>query len=469
MRAIILAALCVSAGAHAQLAPGTPPAPVAPPPPPGQAGPPVPGSVAPCPDPGAAAPPGSADSGSAPPGCRQSPAKPRQWYSPITRWFDPTQAPFIPVPEIAVDPDAGTTLGIIPTVLINDRNGDIREIIAPDLTHNPYFGWGVHGRIFSFDSDDEQWSLVAGIRERVEREFDGEYQVGRTRQDLWSFNSSVLYGVDGTPRFYGVGNESPAIQQTDYTAQYETVQEQVGFNLNHAWQIQYTAKFQNTDVLPGTLAKIASIQTRFSKLLGEGDNRMVLNRLALVYDSRDDLIIPTRGAEVVTYGGMASREGIFNGSLYREAGVDGRAFWPVADKTVIATHMSLRYLPTAHDVPFWALSSIGGSDTVFGGKQPLRGFGDGRFYDRDSFSSSVELRRNVVTFNAIATSVEIELAPFIDVGRVFDRSSTLPFEQLHRVYGMGFRGIARPFVVGFVDIGYGSEGAAVFTGLNYPF
>jgi hypothetical protein len=37
------------------------------------------------------------------------------------------------------------------------------------------------------------------------------------------------------------------------------------------------------------------------------------------------------------------------------------------------------------------------------------------------------------------------------------------------VGGIGFRGVARPFVVGYVDIGYGSEGVAVFTGLNYPF
>jgi len=31
------------------------------------------------------------------------------------------------------------------------------------------------------------------------------------------------------------------------------------------------------------------------------------------------------------------------------------------------------------------------------------------------------------------------------------------------------RGIARPFVVGKVDVGYGDEGVAIFTGLNYPF
>ena len=63
----------------------------------------------------------------------------------------------------------------------------------------------------------------------------------------------------------------------------------------------------------------------------------------------------------------------------------------------------------------------------------------------------------------------VEVAPFVDFGRVFSRSSTDPLEHLHPVVGVGFRGIARPFVVGYVDIGYGSEGAAVFTGLNYPF
>lgn len=399
----------------------------------------------------------------------QVPAPKKKPKSLISRWLNPATAPFIPVPEIGADPDSGTTLGVIPTWLQTDENGDIRRIIAPDLIHNPYFGWGVHGRIYSFDTADEQWSIVTGIMERVQREFDGEYQIGRTRQDQWSFNGSVIYSVDGTPRFYGIGNESPAIDQTDYTAQTEELQSQIGYNFNHALQLQYTTRFQDVDVLPGTLASIASIGTRFSHVLGEGTTKELLNRMALVYDTRDDIVIPTKGLELVAYGGAASRDGILNESLYTEAGFDGRGFWSVATRTIVAAHMALRYLPTAHDVPFWALSSIGGSNTVIGGEQPLRGFGEGRFYDRDSFASSIELRRNVATFHAVATTINVELAPFIDVGRVFARTSTLPFDQLHKVYGMGFRGIAAPFVVGYVDVGYGSEGAAVFTGLNYPF
>jgi outer membrane protein assembly factor BamA len=155
--------------------------------------------------------------------------------------------------------------------------------------------------------------------------------------------------------------------------------------------------------------------------------------------------------------------------MYSEAGVDARAFWPINPDTVLATHTALRYLPTTHRVPFWALSSIGGDQSEIGGDQPLRGYGTGRYYDRDSFSASVELRRRVWTFNAVSTNVDLELAPFLDLGRVFSQTSTFPLTQLHPVGGLGFRGIARPFVVGYVDIGYGSEGIAVFTGINYPF
>jgi hypothetical protein len=442
----------------AQVIPGAPATPESPPPAPGQPGPVAPAGV-----------PTEQEGAQGPETPQKKPAKPKKWYHAITRWVDPKEAPFIPVPYVGTDPNSGTTVGVIPTILVTDENDEIRKIIAPDIVHNPYFGWGVHGRIYNYTSPDEQWSAIGSFYERVQRAFDGEYQLGRLRNTNWSFNGSAIYDVDGTPRFYGIGNESQEINETDYTAQQYLVQGQLGYNFNHAWQLQYTARFEDVDVLPGTLAKIASIETRFARLLGEGTNKQVLNRLSLVYDTRDDIIIPSKGAELITYAGIASRDGILNDSLYTESGFDGRAFFPVLDKTVIAAHMALRYLLSAHDVPFWALSSLGGADTVIGGNQPLRGFGEGRFYDRDSFSSTVEFRRSVVTLHAVATQVEIELAPFIDVGRVFDRTSTLPFEQLHKVYGVGFRGLARPYVVGFVDIGYGSEGAAVFTGINYPF
>lgn len=386
----------------------------------------------------------------------------------LARWFNPSTAPFIPVPEIAVDPDSGTTLGVIPTWIQADENHQIRRIIAPDIIYNPNFGIGAHGRVYGYTSGDEQWSVEAGIKQRVERELDAEYEFGRQRQGRWSFNTTLIYDINGTPRFYGYRNNSRKSNETNYTNHQERAQMQVGLNLNHAWQLLYTARYQVVDVRPGTLDKIPSIETRFGNAR-LGTNKLLLNRLSLVYDTRDDLTVPSRGMELIAYGGAASRHGLLNESLYSEAGADGRIFWPVAADTVLVGHMAIHYLPSTHHVPFWALSNIGGGDSVVGGEQTLRGFGAGRFYDRNSFSSSVEMRRKILTFDATSSLVDVEFTPFIDVGRVFAHSGAFPFKQLHYVGGVGFRGIARPFVVGYVDIGYGSEGVAAFTGLNYPF
>ena len=73
------------------------------------------------------------------------------------------------------------------------------------------------------------------------------------------------------------------------------------------------------------------------------------------------------------------------------------------------------------------------------------------------------------TFDAFATRLGLEFAPFVDVGKVFADSDGSPLSHPHRAAGVGIRGIASPNVVGYVDIGYGSEKAAVFSGINYPF
>jgi hypothetical protein len=408
--------------------------------------------------------PESADDGAqAPPDVVKPPVPPPTL--PAQHWYE--KLPFLPVPEIAQDPDSGTTVGILPVWLITDEEQRIRRIIAPDVLYNPNFGYGFHTRIYDYPSEDRQWSVEAGLKERVEREFDGEYTLGRLREHSWSFTGSVIYDRGGASRFFGIGNNTPRRDETNYTNQQGVLQAQIGYNFSRAWQLLYTARLHTVDVLPGTLAKITSIEQRFPNVRGLGTSWEQLNRLSIVYDTRDNFTAPRRGMTWVVYGGVASRSGILNNSLYSEAGMDGRVFWPLDPRTLLATHISLRYLPSTHRLPFWALSSLGGGQSIVGGEQPLRGFGEGRFYDRNSFSATVELRRRAFEFDAIS-HVEIEITPFVDLGNVF-HNSTFPAHALHKVAGVGFRAIARPSVVGYVDIGYGSDGAAVFTGINYPF
>jgi outer membrane protein assembly factor BamA len=384
-------------------------------------------------------------------------------------WYDLSRLPFLPIPDVGSDPNGGTTVGLLPVWLHTDYQHEINRILAPDIVHTPYFGWGVHGRIFEYPSEDEQWSLIAGIKERVERGIDAQYQLGRQHEGNFTSTTDVDWDRDGTPRFFGIGNNTPFANQTNYTSSISIVQEQLGWNLTHHWQLLYTIRKRIVDVSAGTLTQVPSIQSRFPDLRGLGTSSELLNRYSIIYDTRDDLTAPRQGIRLVIYGGAASRGGIFNKTLYSEAGGDARGYWPIWQDTVIAAHMSIRYLPSTQRLPFWALSSIGGDTSEAGGQQPLRGYGAGRFYDRDAFSASAELRHNFWGFDAMATHVDLEVAPFVDTGQVFGRTSTFPIERLHKVGGVGFRAIARPSVVGYVDVGYGDEGAAVFTGLNYPF
>jgi hypothetical protein len=386
-------------------------------------------------------------------------------------WFDVSTWPVIPVPLVGVDPDSGVTLGVLPVWLKTNDQHEITRIIAPDLLRNPYFGVGADFRIFEYLSPDEQWSFAAGIKERVERHVEHEFQIGRLRETNWSINTTLIFDRSGTSRFYGIGNQSTEGAVTNYTASQLLGQAVFGYNLNHTWQLQYTTRARRMEITAGTLARIPSIATRYPQVNGLGVTNEVLNQVALVYDTRDDETIPSHGTQWVIYGGVNGHDATISDSIYSMAGLDGRTFLPISalPDTVLAAHLAVRYLPSGHKIPFFDLGSIGGGESDIGGEQLLRGFGQGRFVDRNSFDTTLELRHRAFSFDAAASHVDIEVAPFLDMGRVFSRTSTDPFSSLHKVVGVGVRGIARPSVVGYVDIGYGTEGMAVFTGINYPF
>ena len=382
---------------------------------------------------------------------------------------DAPPRPFVLVPLIDVSPNSGASFGAIPTWLQTNDEGQITRIVAPDVNHSPNFGFGGHARILSYPSEDAQWSFVAGGQERVERLVDYEVQTGRLRDTRWAFDGSVIYDREGSPRFFGIGNRTPQSHETNYTAQQRLLRGSLRLNLNHQMQFAYTLRVRGFDVLPGTLDGVDSIETRFPTLAGLGNINEILHRLQFSYDTRDDPTVPRHGAAWTVYGGIASADGIIGSALYRDLGFDWREIWSPGPGDSVAAHISTRYLAGSAVVPFWSLSAIGGDQGELGDSQALRGYGSARYLDRDGFVANLELRHRILALDLFATHIEVELTPFIDVGDVFASSRTSPLHDLHHVVGLGFRGIARPFIVGYVDFGYGSQGVAAFTGINYPF
>jgi hypothetical protein len=384
------------------------------------------------------------------------------------RWFDPATAPFIPIPEVDTAPHSGLTLGVIPTWLRTNSRDEIERIVAPDLIHSQYFGWGARMRVLGYPSADTQWSVVGGGKQRVEREFDGRYVAGQTRAGPRSWSVEAIYDRSGTPRFFGLGNQSQHADETSYVDNQGALDVTVGRNLSPRLQLAYRARERYVDVLPAALHGLPSIERLFPRLLGIGSEHELQNTALLTRDTRDSPIIPHVGARYILYGGFVTRA-LGSSVSYSYFGAEARQYWALGSSLTLAWHAGARYMPSAARAPFWALSSLGGDRSVTGDREPLRADGADRYIDRNMFAGGVELRTRVATFNAFATRVSLELAPFVDAGKVFSNFGTSPVSRLHSAPGLGVRGLASPYVVGYVDIGFGHNRTAVFSGIDYPF
>jgi Omp85 superfamily domain len=390
-----------------------------------------------------------------------------QWAD-LARWRDPRDWPFIPLPEVATDPNGDTTLGFLPVWLFTNDKKQIQRMFAPDLTYNPTLGLGGTLRFFSYPSDDTQWYIVASAAETIARDIDLFYSTGRTRQDWWSFDGRVRYERDPTDRFFGIGNTSSHSKESNFTTEHLFAEARLGFNLTPQFQIAVELRPRYVNIQRGAFSSLPFTGSEFPGLKGLRSNHELFTRIVMSYDTRDSVSIPRRGSWLTLFGGLADRS-LLSSVSYSVFGAEGRHYYPVGNRVTVVGHVALRYMPGGQQTPFWALSRLGGDRSDLGGRQPLRGFGDSRFVDHNLFVTNLELRTRVFSLDLFGTQATLELAPFVELGRVFHALNATPFTHLHPVGGLGFRGIAAPFVVGYVDVGYGGEGTTIFSGIDYPF
>jgi len=198
-------------------------------------------------------------------------------------------------------------------------------------------------RIFGFPSADAQWSVVGGGKERVEREFDGQYVAGQTRNSAYSWSVEAIYDRSGVPRFYGIGNHVPFENQSNYLDNQARLDIRVGRNFSPHLQLAYLARLRYVDVLPGVLPTVPSIESRFPGLLGLGAEHELQHRLILTYDTRDSVTIPGAGARYSLYAGFVSRA--FGSSVsYSYLGAELRQYFALGRDVTLAWHAAARFM-----------------------------------------------------------------------------------------------------------------------------
>ncbi len=398
---------------------------------------------------------------------------PATWSWPQYDWStlklqDPNSWPLIPVPEVATDPNGGVTYGVLPVWLFTDDRKEISSIVAPDINANSTLGPGGNFRYLAYPSADTQWCTEGGAQETIARNVDLDYQTGREHKKWFSFEGRFFFERDPTERFYGPGNDSHYGNQTNYTTEQIYGQAILGLNLTEKLQVSLMERPRYVRIQTGGFTSVPDITTLFPNQKGINGGSEVLSQAMVQYDSRDSVDIPRSGMLGRLYYGNADRR--FGSSVsYNRFGGELRQYYSVGQRITFAGHIFNEYEPAGNEMPFWSQARLGGDESLLADQETLRGYGAGRYVDNNLFVMNVEMRTRVWERNVFGTHGILELAPFAEAGRVGHQMGYDPFTDLHPVGGIGFRGIAEPFVVGYVDLGWGGEGAAIFSGINYPF
>ena len=392
--------------------------------------------------------------------------EPQSWPQP----FNPHDWPFtlIPIPEVATDPNGGVTVGALFAALFKDKQNQITDIFAPDINYNTNVGPGGAVRFFSYPSENTQWYVLAEAHENIQRQVDLSFATGRTHDQWWSFDGRIFFERDPTERFFGIGNDSRLGGESNYTTQQVYLRAAFGWNISKNFQVALVERPRYVRIQTGAFNSINQTVDEYPKVKGVNGGSEIYNELRATYDDRDSNDIPRHGGLAMLYGGLTDRR-FMSSASYNKVGANVRHYWSPWSRLTIAAQGYLQYTPAGKETPFWSMGRLGGEENFLYDQMTLRGYGSGRFVDDNEFATNVEFRTKVFEADLFGTHGIAEIAPFAEAGRVFRGMSEDPLTDLHPVGGVGIRAIAEPFVVGYVDVGYGGEGTAVFSGINYPF
>jgi len=367
------------------------------------------------------------------------------------------------IPAVATAKNDGVDVGVITPYIFADDEGRVTRIVAPMYIHNEYMGSRGTINLFQYPARGEQYKLIASYTEKTERKFLFDFQKLYLDGGRYSLEGNVGFFKNGTARFYGIGNETSPQQETNYTDRELLGSLTAGLYVGPGRRVMWTERLRNVDLQVGAVPNIPYTQPVFPTVAGTGGGTVWGHRLAFLDDTRDDTRTPTVGSYLNLYAELAQSLSAGTNTVFSRYGFDYRVLLPNQTKQyTFVFRTKLDATVGGERIPFFERSSLGGQDT-------LRGYGVGRFVDNHALVFNAEERIQLFHLRVFGTVAEIETAPFLDVGKVTDTFRYRAFSQYEANPGIGFRGIARPNVVGRVDFATGNEGQTVFAGLDFPF
>jgi outer membrane protein assembly factor BamA len=376
---------------------------------------------------------------------------------------DPVKTVGIPLPVIASSPNEGITIGALDAFLLHNSRDEVSTLIVPQMNYNDYFGVTTTLYGAFYPSPNQNMKVNLSKATTINEEFRFRYFNDQFLWDRVEASMNAFIYADGSARFFGFQSNSSHQNETNYTDRERGVILTLGYWVTPHFEVEIGERYKKVNIEEGAVKSVPFITQVFppSSVPGVEGYSAHGQRLSLVYNSLDSKTMPTSGAYARASIEVDS-ELLGSSASFRNYGVETRRYYSLEGGRFVSVIRFAANQTEGAAVPFLEQSILGGENT-------LRGYGQNRFIDKSYLLLNLEERIRVFRWRVFNVDADWELAPFIDLGSVQKslveaRASSFEFNP-----GVGLRAVVRPNIVGRIDVGFGSEGPAVFVGLNYPF
>jgi Omp85 superfamily domain len=370
----------------------------------------------------------------------------------------------IPVPVIHYSLNESYWVGAAVPILESNSKGELQHIYVPFFSYNRYVGATPGLYYYGYPSDTAQYSATVDYSTKVQRDIDLTYKDVGAGGGRYVLAGRVNWFKNPFRRLFGIGNQTSESNDSSYTSGETLVELTAGINVNENVRLMWTEHYHDISIDAGIVKSLPQAQVQYSQLPGMDGATIVGHKLTARYDTRDKQLISTRGTYVnlsVEWNQNLQHSGA---SPWVRTTLDARHLLPHYDDKLVFVARFFTDTVNGHTqgIPFYERPTLGGETT-------LRGFGQSRFIDDTALLFNFEERIPVTQVKAFDYLIDLEVAPFLDIGRVMSGFSIRDFQDFQVNPGTGLRILARPHVVGRLDVAYGRDGPNLFVGLDYPF
>ena len=266
-----------------------------------------------------------------------------------------------------------------------------------------------------------------------------------------------------TERFFGLGNDSRKLDESNYAHSQITANAFLGTRLSQSTKLGLVFglaqnsisegrdpdDISTTDLPPEVKEKIPGLDEKIS---------FYLLQFSLQHDSRNRLGNPSAGWRIDLKGGFFQEITQAEYGFWK-ASADFRRYQHLFYDRVLVLRFAAEITESKSElrIPFYYLSELGRRETI-------RGFRRGRFRDEDMIMGSLEYRYPVMTRDNFELGVDAFF--FIDAGQVApDILSLFSMREFHVGFGGGLRIFSKNGRILHIILGKSSDGFRFYIGM----